>query len=128
MSRNSYRVLQMVRLRLSAEQDWVQHMFLPLIGILVGVSVFAALMCSLYRALTSEGTERWVATVLSAATLALALGATYQWLWLIWPAAVLCVVTGLMAIRIETASAKLFPLIQTVAGAVAVTLLIRLDS
>lgn len=83
-----------------------------LIGVVLAAFLFAALMWSIYRAVTSSGRARLNATLLSLTTI-LGMGTvTYSWVDLAMASGSGLVVFGLIAVLKDPGWGKLLPLVQ----------------
>ena len=99
-------------------------MIVILIGIVLGVGLFSALLWSIYRAVVTKGFLRINAIVLSLATLAGMAGMTYQIPFLVMIAAPACLLFGLAQIMTDPGWSKLLPLVQFGLGFVLVNVLL----
>lgn len=95
-----------------------------LLGIIIGVSLFSALLWSIYRAVITKGFLRINAIVLSLATLLGMYGITYYTPTLVMIAAPACLLFGLAQMMTDPKWTKLFPMVQFILGFVLFNILL----
>lgn len=87
-----------------------------LIGIVLAACLFAALLWSVYRAVTQTGMPRVVQAFLALSTLIVVAAVTWDFHAMMVSGGITCSVTAALAIWYETRWSKLLPLIQLLMG------------
>jgi len=87
-----------------------------LIGIELAACLFAALLWSLYRAVTQTGMHRTVQAFLAISTLIVVAAVTWDYHAMLVSGGITCTVLAVIALWFEPRWSKLLPLVQLVLG------------
>ena len=94
--------------------------FVTLTGIVLAAAVFAALLWSLYRIAVTTRWQRINYVVLALSTLMVVTAITWNFATLTLTAGLTCLVTALVAVRLEPRWTKLLPLVQVIVGGLSI--------
>ena len=94
-----------------------------LIGIFLAACLFAAMLWSIYRAVTTKGMKRINAVVVTSSTLLAMLGLTYGWSFALLIAGPACILFGLAQVFTDPGWAKLLPAVQFIFGLIVINIL-----